>query len=347
MFSFVTLNYGFIAVLLVSLIVFFEVLVNLKRTLALKSTFLLTVGSIAIGSAGTVYCNLHGFNIWLLGIPAIMMGMGLLAFFSILYHFRIQKYVLLIGFGIICFRIITILLYANLGEHHPLMQELIRYQIVIRVILGMLIFAAIADLVWKIAQKYTSKNIYYQKVRRWSLQLLAGMPLCLIGALLRTNKMEENLPSQLILLITQFYFLLMILFRPRFLNSVSIKYALGEYFSKSSEEGLAKNDFIQVFFSNAYYLNKNASLEHLSKELNISPLETGNFIFAHYGLSYTDLVNKHRVNYFIDLLNTGKFGDYTIEALALQSGFSSRHHLYKSFKKFHGGTPSDYIKSVN
>jgi AraC-like DNA-binding protein len=345
--SLVILNYGFVALIVVSLIVFFEVLFNLKRPIALKSTFLLTVFSIAFGSAGTVYCNLYGHNIWLLGIPAIITGVGLLAFFSILYHYKVQKYVLVIGAGVLFLRVTTILLYSNLGEAHPLVNGLLKNQGVIRFVLGLLILLAIADLIFKITKKYTSDNIYYQQVRRWSLQLLAGMPLFLAGALLRTNKIDQNLLSQVILLVAQFYFLLMILFRPRFLNSVSIKFALGEFFTKNNEERLAKNDFVHVFFSKAYYLNKAASLEHLSKELNVSPLETGNFIYANYGLSYTDLVNKHRVSYFIDLLSTGKFGDYTIEALALQSGFSSRHHLYKSFKKFHGGTPSDYIKSIN
>jgi len=32
--------------------------------------------------------------------------------------------------------------------------------------------------------------------------------------------------------------------------------------------------------------------------------------------------------------------------LAKEVGFSSRQHLYKPFKKFHGGNPSDIVDAV-
>ena len=35
-----------------------------------------------------------------------------------------------------------------------------------------------------------------------------------------------------------------------------------------------------------------------------------------------------------------------IDALAREVGFSSRQHLNKPFKKFHGGNPSDLIESA-
>jgi len=33
----------------------------------------------------------------------------------------------------------------------------------------------------------------------------------------------------------------------------------------------------------------------------------------------------------------------TIDALSKEAGFSSRQQLYKPFKKFHGGNPSDLL----
>ena len=50
---------------------------------------------------------------------------------------------------------------------------------------------------------------------------------------------------------------------------------------------------------------------------------------------------------FIELVRSPKYNQYSIDALAKEAGFNSRHHLYKPFKKFHGGTPSDFISSVN
>ena len=105
--------------------------------------------------------------------------------------------------------------------------------------------------------------------------------------------------------------------------------------------------FIDIFFSKMYYLNNEATVDDLRKQLELTADELSNYIYNNYGLSTTDFINKHRIAYFIDLINTGKFQEYTIDALAQKAGFSSRFHLYKSFKKFHGGTPSDYIKSVS
>ena len=55
------------------------------------------------------------------------------------------------------------------------------------------------------------------------------------------------------------------------------------------------------------------------------------------------LYGSGRVQYFLDIATSDEFINYSIDALAQEAGFSSTHHLYKPFKKFHGGTPSDFI----
>ena len=64
-------------------------------------------------------------------------------------------------------------------------------------------------------------------------------------------------------------------------------------------------------------------------------------------MTFSNLVNKSRVDYFIELVRSPKYTNYSIDALAKEAGFNSRHHLYKPFRKFHGGTPSDFISSIN
>jgi YesN/AraC family two-component response regulator len=66
-----------------------------------------------------------------------------------------------------------------------------------------------------------------------------------------------------------------------------------------------------------------------------------------YNMSFSNLVNKSRIDYFLDLVKSSKYKHYSIDALAKESGFNSRHHLYKPFRKYHGGTPSDFINSIN
>jgi YesN/AraC family two-component response regulator len=64
-------------------------------------------------------------------------------------------------------------------------------------------------------------------------------------------------------------------------------------------------------------------------------------------MTFSNLVNKNRVDYFVELVKSPKFKHYSIDALAQEAGFNSRNHLYKPFRKYHGGTPSDFINSIN
>ena len=60
------------------------------------------------------------------------------------------------------------------------------------------------------------------------------------------------------------------------------------------------------------------------------------------GLSLPDWVNKYRVDYFIQSFPE-KSSINTIDAIALESGFSSRTTFYRAFKKEKGMMPSDYF----
>jgi YesN/AraC family two-component response regulator len=63
-------------------------------------------------------------------------------------------------------------------------------------------------------------------------------------------------------------------------------------------------------------------------------------------MTFSDLVNKYRVQYFVSIVVLPQNANYTIDALAKMSGFTSRNHLYKPFRKFHGGIPSDFIDTI-
>jgi YesN/AraC family two-component response regulator len=72
-----------------------------------------------------------------------------------------------------------------------------------------------------------------------------------------------------------------------------------------------------------------------------------NYIYFTYSMSFDELINKARVDYFVEIIKEAKFKNYTVEALALEVGFSSRQRFYQPFKKYHGGNPSDLIDIFN
>jgi YesN/AraC family two-component response regulator len=64
-------------------------------------------------------------------------------------------------------------------------------------------------------------------------------------------------------------------------------------------------------------------------------------------MSFDELLNKSRVDYFVEIIKKPQFKNYTVEALALEVGFTSRQRFYQPFKKYHGGNPSDLIDIFN
>ena len=109
-----------------------------------------------------------------------------------------------------------------------------------------------------------------------------------------------------------------------------------------------KLPFLISFFTKHYYLQEDATLEQFCIQNKIASSEhLQDQILMKYNMTFSNLVNKNRVEYFIELVRSPKYSLYSIDALAKEAGFNSRHHLYKPFKKFHGGTPSEFIDSVN
>ncbi|MDP1727395.1 MAG: helix-turn-helix domain-containing protein [Bacteroidota bacterium] len=347
----IILNYLSVALAIQALIVFVEVLINFKRPFSLKSMMLAMVISIAWRGIGSVYCNYYGYNRWIMELPGPIMGAASISFFSIIYQNSIKKYVIIFGIIMILTQWIFMFYYSFIEPidqgiqliNDPVMGGYVKFlkMFFVTVILGLNV-----DLFRKIFRKYPPDNMYFIKLRTWSPFLIVAFMLMWTGNIIKNSIPNENTFHQILFITGNFAILLIFLFRPKFLNRTNLKITLGDFFNIKAKSELSNQAFHEAFFNKAYFLNKEASLDVLSKQLDVSTEELGNFIFNNYGLGFNDLVNKHRILYFMELVSSGKYGNYTIDALAQDSGFSSRHHLYKPFKKFHGGTPSDFMRSV-
>lgn len=101
------------------------------------------------------------------------------------------------------------------------------------------------------------------------------------------------------------------------------------------------------FFNEQYYLNSDATLSKFTSLTNSTNANINDFIILKYHQNFIDLVNIHRIQHFILLIEQGKHKELTIEYLGKQCGFSTRQALYLCFMKFKGCSPSDYISSLN
>lgn len=100
------------------------------------------------------------------------------------------------------------------------------------------------------------------------------------------------------------------------------------------------------FFNEHAYLNPSISLDTFAKESQIDKDGLELYIEKNEHLTFVDLVNKARVDYLCELLEDCKTDEYTIEALAKMSGFSSRQTMYLAFKRFKNTSPSEYLYNL-
>lgn len=96
----------------------------------------------------------------------------------------------------------------------------------------------------------------------------------------------------------------------------------------------------EVFLKPGYTIremseNTGIPLHHLSAVIN-----------KHYGYHFNEYINHRRIEYLKQRLHNQEWKHKTLEALALESGFTNRTSFISAFKKHCGTTPSDYIRKI-
>ncbi|MFY0608040.1 MAG: AraC family transcriptional regulator [Cyclobacteriaceae bacterium] len=91
-----------------------------------------------------------------------------------------------------------------------------------------------------------------------------------------------------------------------------------------------------------YYLNKNVKLSDLADEIGIKERQVSRSINTFEKRNFNSLVNLYRIRHAQEMIDSGEFSHYTIEAIADESGFSNKVSFYNSFKSEVGMSPSQY-----
>ena len=347
---------------LLSIIVFIDVLLQIKRPLILKAYFLVLVFSVG---AYSFLLWLSFVNIYILLCFPVFKFSIWASMTLILSHFYISdnktwvKWIL----GFAC----LILLYSNTRMYYFLKDfnysennfgssviDVFTQKVSFKVnlfprLLLLLTFTGInLRIAYLIYQKSDDANHYYQRIQNWTKTFVLLEVMAVVLFTIMNSFLISYVGGNIMLIVIAFLLLLLVLYRPRFINTQSIKLSLSNNFRRDESMSLSDANFYTPFFTNYYYLQEDATLEQFCIQNEISSNEQlQDQILKKYNMTFSNLVNKNRVEYFIELVRSPKYNQYSIDALAKEAGFNSRHHLYKPFKKFHGGTPSDFISSIN
>jgi AraC-like DNA-binding protein len=202
--------------------------------------------------------------------------------------------------------------------------------------------------IYNILFKFSFKNIYFKRIQYWTFCFFIIIFLQLILILLFTFLEIPNYFKTFVRIVFGLFLLLIILYRPSFINKNGSKISLGFLFNKNDFiAGISAIDFNFHFFSSLYYKSKTANIVEFSTIMDVNKEVLFNYIYFTYSMSFDELINKTRVEYFVEIIKEPKYKNYTVEALAMEVGFSSRQRFYQPFKKYHGGNPSDLIDVLN
>jgi AraC-like DNA-binding protein len=95
------------------------------------------------------------------------------------------------------------------------------------------------------------------------------------------------------------------------------------------------------------FLIKGYSLADLAKDTEIPSYLLTIYINKYLNCSFSDLINKERVNESIRMIENGYLEQKTFEGIADLCGFNNRNSFINSFKKFKGMTPSQFKNQLN
>lgn len=129
------------------------------------------------------------------------------------------------------------------------------------------------------------------------------------------------------------------------IEETSKKYKKSTLSKKQAE--LIKKELNTYMASEKLYLNSKLTLSDLAESVNVSTNQLSQLLNEHIGKNFYDYVNTYRIEYFLELMNKPEYKNFTILAVAYESGFNSKTTFNLFFKKSIGTTPSDYYKTID
>jgi AraC-like DNA-binding protein len=113
---------------------------------------------------------------------------------------------------------------------------------------------------------------------------------------------------------------------------------------KQNRVGEIKSAINNLLQNQHHYLNRGYSLSVMASELDVPAHLLSSVINSEYSMSFTDLINKCRIEYIINGFDEEKMEAYTFEGMAMEAGLNSRITFYRAVIKNTGRTPTIYFK---
>lgn len=252
---------------------------------------------------------------------------------------------------------------------------------VFRGCLGIIYVFAMCRLLRKARFVQTSSDTIHSGTIIYWLRLFTGLNGTLALTLVLTLGLVD-LPSELRSLLLSFTFIIILwisnyylFFHPEILYGLSESFPMDrvfnsakkEIFSKSTKTNFEKfeskassadneQDVIlplvnqykiqlnEYILGSECYLDPEFDMIDLSRDTGIPKHHLQLFIYKSEGKRFNDYINDYRLLHIQERINNGDSKKITLEALALESGFSSKSAFVRGTKKITGQTPKEFFR---
>ncbi|MFN3694942.1 MAG: helix-turn-helix domain-containing protein, partial [Ignavibacterium sp.] len=102
----------------------------------------------------------------------------------------------------------------------------------------------------------------------------------------------------------------------------------------------------RVLELNKAFLTKGYALSDLAGDVKVPSYILTLYINKYLNTTFSDLINKNRIDEICRRFDSGDYHYFTLESLAEMCGFNNRNSFAIAFKKFKETTPSQYIKKL-
>ena len=330
----------FASISLLALIISTELVINFKKPLILKVLFFAISFNIFTLNL-SILLNLHYF---VTEISRSLLVISSFILISFLYAGKVKKDVLYL-----CFIFFILVISLLLGDYFEENHHDRNYRIIVvsgRILLLLISLYLFSKQHFLLFKSLNGTNYYSIKIKKWTKFTIIIFTMGIINNFISIFKGSEYFLNRGLSALIHFSICMFILYRPSFLNRNELTIKLSKKLRENMNSVIEADKFVFQFYTSTYFINKNASIEDLAKILKVGTQALSSYIYENTKMNFSDLINKSRVDYFITLAQSQQFDDYTIESLSELVGFSSRQSLYRNFKKFHGGSPSDLLKAV-
>lgn len=135
-----------------------------------------------------------------------------------------------------------------------------------------------------------------------------------------------------------------------FLTSEKVQPNIEQQYKKSlvSQEHVEqyRNELKKLMSAERPYLNPHLTLAELAELLGIGANQLSQILNAGFDQNFSEFINSYRLQHFKSLLQKPDKQQFTILALAYESGFNSKTSFNAFFKRSMGMTPKAYLKSI-